>query len=86
MKQLLSLALMSCLFVSITLPVLADKTINDNDRQKMRTEAVNMLKTDEGCKIMCEEVMKNEKSKKMCLEMMMNDPECEKMLSKMKKS
>ena len=86
MKQLLSLALMSCLLVSSTLPVLADKTINDNDRQKMRTEASSMLKTDEGCKIMCEEVMKNEESKKMCLEMMMNDPECVKMLSKMKKS
>lgn len=85
MKQILSLAMMSCLLISSSLPLLADKTINDIDRQKMQTDAALMLKTDEGCKIMCEEVMKNKKSKKMCMEMMMNDPECSKMMGKMKK-
>ena len=67
--------------MTLTLPVYADKTINDNDRlNALRTKVSEVMKTDDGCKMMCDEMMKNPKSKKMMCESVMNDSECMKMM------
>ena len=42
----------------------------------------NQIKTDEGCKAMCDAMMKEKKAKMMMCEMMMKDPECMKMMKK----
>jgi hypothetical protein len=68
--------------VAQTLPVFADAT-GAQKQQAIEETAKSVresLKTEEGCKAMCAEMMHNEKSKKMMCEMIAKDPECMKMI------
>ena len=81
MKKLLMLTAMSCAFAAQTLPAFADATTAQKRQiEQARQEVREAVKTDEGCKAMCEEMMKNAKSKKMMCEMITKDPEAMKMI------
>jgi hypothetical protein len=81
MKKLLIMTVMSCAIAAQTLPAFADATSAQKEQiQQARTAVSEAVKTDEGCKVMCEEMMKHEKSKKMMCEMVAKDPECMKMM------
>jgi hypothetical protein len=81
MKKLLMLTAMSCAFAAQTLPALADATGAQKQAIEETAKSVReTLKSEEGCKAMCAEMMHNEKSKKMMCEMMAKDPECVKMI------
>lgn len=81
MKKLLMLTAMGCAFAAQTLPALADATGPQKQAMAETQKSVHeLLKSDEGCKVMCEEMMGNAKSKKMMCEMMAKDPEAMKMM------
>ena len=81
MKKLLMMTALTCAFAAQTLPAFADATTAQKEQiEKARNEVVEAVKTEEGCKAMCEEMMKHKSSKKMMCEMMAKDPEAMKML------
>jgi hypothetical protein len=81
MKKLLMLTAMACAFAAQTIPALADATGAQKQAIVEAQKSIReVLKTDEGCKAMCEEMMGNAKSKKMMCEMIAKDPECLKMI------
>ena len=80
-KLLLMTVVLSCAFAAQTLPALAGPTNAQIEQvERARKEVAEAVKTDEGCKAMCEEMMKHKTSKKMMCEMMAKDPEAMKML------
>lgn len=82
-----SLVCLSIIGLLAIVPVHADKTVEANDRMKAeQTQVAEIMKTDEGCKMMCEEMMKTPKGKKMMRETVMNDPESMKMMREQMKS
>lgn len=81
MKKLLMLAVLSCAFAAQSVTVFADATTAQKEQiEQARKEVATAVKTEEGCKAMCEEIMKHKSSKKMMCEMMAKDPEAMKML------
>ncbi len=81
MKNKLSILIVGSLMALASIPAHADKTIADNDRlMAQRAQVAEIVKTDDGCKMMCDEMMKNPKSKKMMCDMVMKDSECMKMM------
>ena len=81
MKKLLMMTALTCAFAAQTLPTFADATTAQKEQiERARTEVVEAVKTEEGCKAMCEEMMKHKSSKKMMCEMMAKDPEAMKMM------
>jgi len=84
MKKLLMMTALSCAFAAQTLPAFADATTAQKAQiEKARTEVATAVKTDEGCKAMCEEMMKHKSSKRMMCAMMGKDPEAMKMMKGM---
>lgn len=62
-------------------PAFADATSAHKEQiEHARREVSEVLKTPEGCKAMCEEMMGNKHAKKMMCEMMAKDPEAMKMM------
>jgi len=81
MKNLVISAFATCIVMGQTLPALADMTSAQRQQiERARSEVREAIKTDEGCKAMCEEILSHKKSKKMLCEMMKNDPEAMKMM------
>ena len=81
MKKLLMITAMGCAFAAQSVTVFADATNAQKEQiEKARKEIVEAVKTDEGCKAMCEEMMKHKSAKKMMCEMMAKDPEAMKMM------
>ena len=81
MKKLLMMTVMSCALAAQTIPAFADATTAQKDQiERARKEVREAVKTEDGCKAMCEEMMKNSKSKKMMCEMIAKDPEAMKMI------
>ncbi len=81
MKKLLLLTLTSCVLAAQTIPVLADATEAEREQIELSRKAVRAsVKVDEGCKAMCEEIMKDDKAKKMICEMLSKDPEARRLL------
>ena len=81
MKKLLMMTALSCAFAAQTLPAFADATAAQKQQiEQTRKDVGEAVKTEEGCKAMCEEMMKHAKAKKMMCEMMSKDSECMKML------
>ena len=71
MKKLLMMTALSCAFAVQTIPAFADATAAQKEQiENSRKSVGETLKTDDGCKAMCEEMMKHEKAKKMMCEMM----------------
>ena len=82
MKKLLLMTTMICAFAAQTMPAFADATSAQKDQiERAHKEFLEALKTDEGCKTMCEAMMKDKKAKAMMCEMMKKDPECMKALN-----
>ena len=74
---------MSCVFAMPTMTAFADATSAQKEQiERASKEVSEAIKTDEGCKAMCEAMMKDKKAKKMMREMVMKDPECMKMMKK----
>ena len=83
MKKLLIMTAMSCVFAMPTMTAFADATSAQKEQiERASKEVSEAIKTDEGCKAMCEAMMKDKKAKKMMREMVMKDPECMKMMKK----
>ncbi len=81
MKKLLMLTALSCAFAAQSVTAFADATSAQKEQiERARKEVVDAVKTEEGCKAMCEEMMKHKSSKKMMCEMMAKDPEAMKMM------
>jgi hypothetical protein len=81
MKKLLMMTVMSCALAAQTIPAFADATEAQKQQiESARKEVRSALKTEEGCKAMCEEMMKDGKAKKMMCEMIAKDPEAMKMI------
>jgi len=77
MKKLLLLTVMTCAFAAPTMPAFADATSAQKAQiERAHKEFVEALKTDDGCKAMCEAMMKDKKAKMMMCGLMMKDPEC----------
>jgi hypothetical protein len=82
MKKLLMITAMGCAFAAQTLPAFADATGPQKQQIEQAQLAVReAMGTEEGCTAMCQEVMKNDKSKKMMCEMMAKDPDAMKMMN-----
>ena len=82
MKKLLILTAIGCAFAAQTVPVFADATGAQKQQIEEAQKSVReVLKTDEGCKAMCQEMMGNSKSKKMMCQMIAKDAECMKMIN-----
>ena len=65
------------------MPVFADATSAQKEQiERAQKEIHEAVKTDQGCKAMCEAMMKEKKAKMMMCEMMMKDPDCMKVLKK----
>jgi len=82
MKKLLILTAISCAFAAQTTTVFAD--MSSAQRQQIdsaRAAVREVIKTKEGCKAMCEELMANKKSKAMLCDMMKNDPQAMKTIT-----
>ena len=83
MKKLLMMTAMSCVFAAQTIPAFADATNAQKEQIVRATKEVHeAVKTEEGCKAMCEALMKDKKAKAMMCDMMMKDPEAMKMMKK----
>ena len=83
MKKLLMMTAMSCVFAMPTMTAFADATTAQKEQiERTAKEVSEAVKTDEGCKAMCDAMMKEKKAKMMMCEMMMKDPECMKMMKK----
>lgn len=81
MKKLLMMTVMGCALAAPTLPAFADATSAQRQQiEQARTAVREAVKTEDGCKAMCEEMMKNAKAKKMMCEMMAKDPDAMKMM------
>ena len=81
MKKLLMMTALSCAFAAQSLPAFADATTAQKAQiEQARTAVGEAVKTEEGCKAMCEEMMKHKSAKKMMCEMIAKDPECMKMM------
>jgi len=83
MKKLLMMTAMSCVFAMPTMTAFADATNAQKERiERASKEVSEVIKTAEGCKAMCEAMMKDKKAKMMMCDMVMKDPECQKMMKK----
>lgn len=83
MKKLLMMTALTCAFAAQTMPAFADATSAQKEQiERAHKELQEALKTDEGCKAMCDAMMKDKKAKMMMCEMVMKDPECMKMMKK----
>jgi len=83
MKKLLMMTAMSCVFAMPTMTAFADATTEQKEQiERTSKEVSEVIKTDEGCKAMCETMMKDKKAKKMMCDMVMKDPDCMKMMKK----
>ena len=83
MKRLLMMTALTCAFAAQTIPAFADATHAQKEQiERARKEVVEAVKTEEGCKVMCGEMMKHKNFKKMMCEMMAKDPEAMKMMMK----
>ena len=83
MKKLLMMTALTCAFAAQTMPAFADATSAQKEQiARAQKEVQEAVKTDEGCKAMCEAMMKEKKAKMMMCEMMMKDPDCMKVLKK----
>ena len=83
MKKLLMMTALSWALAAQTMPAFADATNAQKEQIARATKEVHeAVKTDEGCKAMCEAMMKDKKAKAMMCEMMMKDPEAMKMMKK----
>ncbi|MEO8352393.1 MAG: hypothetical protein ABI680_11725 [Chthoniobacteraceae bacterium] len=81
MKKLLMITAVIGAFAAQSMTAFADATSAQKEQiEKARHEVVEAVKTEEGCKAMCEEMMKHKSSKKMMCEMMAKDPEAMKMI------
>lgn len=81
LKKLLLLTAVSCVFAVQTTTAFADMSSAQRqiiDAQKIVRE---VLKTEEGCKAMCDEILANKKAKKMLCEAMKKDPAAVKMIT-----
>ena len=83
MKKLLMMTALTCAFAAQTMPAFADATPAQKEQiERAQKEIVEAMKSDEGCKAMCEAMMKDKKAKAMMCEMIAKDPEAMKMLKK----
>lgn len=83
MKKLLMMTALTCAFAAQTMPAFADASPEQKAQlERAQKEVQEAVKTDEGCKAMCETMMKEKKTKMMMCEMMKKDPECMKMMMK----
>ena len=83
MKKLLIITALTCAFAAQTMPAFADATGAQKEQiERAHKEVQEALKTDEGCKAMCDAMMKEKKAKMMMCEMMMKDPDCMKVMKK----
>ena len=81
MKKFLLLTTLGCLLVAQTTSSFADSTSAQKEQiERARTTVREVIKTEAGCKAMCEEMMANKKAKKTMCEMMKCDPESMKMM------
>lgn len=81
MKKLLMMTAVSCAFAAQSLPAFADAPAAQRQQiEQARKQVREAVKTADGCKAMCEEMMKHKNSKKMMCEMMAKDPEAMKMM------
>lgn len=81
MKKLLLLTAMTCAFAAPTMPAFADATSAQKAQiERAHKEFQEAIKTNEGCKAMCEAMMKDRKAKGMMCDLMMKDPECMKIM------
>jgi hypothetical protein len=81
MKKLLLITLTSCAFAAQTIPAFADATEAEREQIELaRTEMRKAVAVEEGCKTLCEEILKNEKAKKLMCEMLSKDPEAVKLI------
>ena len=81
MKKLLMMTALSCAFAAQTIPVFADATTAQKEQiEQARKSVAEAVKTEDGCKAMCEEMMKSKSSKEMMCKMIAKDPECMKMI------
>lgn len=70
-----------CILAAQTIPAFADATEADREQiELMRKGVRESVKVDEGCKAMCEEIMRDDKAKKKMCEMLAKDPEARKLL------
>ena len=83
MKKLLMMTALTCAFAAQTMPAFADATGAQKEQiERANKEVQEALKTEEGCKAMCDAMMKDKKAKMMMCEMMMKDPDCVMMMKK----
>lgn len=83
MKKLLLLTVVSCFFAAQSVPVLADATTAQKEQiARAREQVRQAIKTDEGCRAICEEIMRSKKARKVMADMMKSDPETMKMMKK----
>jgi hypothetical protein len=76
MKKLLLITLTSCLLAAQTIPAFADATEAEKEQiETARKHVRESVKVDEGCRVICEEVLKSDKAKKLMCEMISKDPE-----------
>ena len=75
------MTVMSCAFAAQTIPAFAGPTEAQKQQiERSRKEVREAVKSEEGCKAMCEEMTKNGRTKKMMCEMICKDPEAMKMM------
>ena len=68
-------------FAAQTIPPFADATTAQKEQiEATRKSLAETVKTDEGCKAMCEEMMGSTKAKKRMCDIIAKDPECVKMM------
>jgi hypothetical protein len=81
MKKLLMITLTSCVIAAQTITAFGDATEAEKEQIELaRNHVRKAVNVDEGCKAMCEELMKNDKTKKIICEMISKDPEARKMI------
>jgi hypothetical protein len=81
MKRLLMLTVTSCAIAAQTITAFGDATEAEKEQIELALNHVRKaVNVDGGCKAMCEELMKNEKTKKILCEMISKDPEARKMV------
>ena len=83
MKKLLMMTALTCAFAAQTMSAFADMSPAQKEQLvRAQKEVHEAVKTDEGCKAMCDAMMKEKKAKMMMCGMMMKDPDCMKMMKK----
>lgn len=75
------MTVMSCALAAQSIPAFADASSAQKEQVERAHKMVSeMVKTDDGCRAMCEAMISNRKSKKMMCEMLAKDSEAVKMI------